>query len=223
MATISVSSITENSVTVYLDSLDTSWANGTRSVYWYLRADSIPTANNWTQLKQASLSNGVSSGGTATFSNLSANKKYGIYCTIYHNDTRLAEVSRYVYTLLKWNWNASNGSASKALTEAANDALLYKQATKNFSHLVWNDLVDKVNNLRKVKGLTWRDTYAAYEDTKMYSTPYILTAVKFNSLIYNVNDIRHTGMFPMFSSGEEVKSDYFYDTVQSINEAIDLL
>ena len=91
MAGISVQSKTASSVTLYVSGLDTSWANGTRTVKWYLTESGlIPTESAYDYTKSTTLADGVSSGGGVTFSGLEANHKYGILCTIYHGSTLLA-------------------------------------------------------------------------------------------------------------------------------------
>lgn len=122
----------------------------------------------------------------------------------------------------KWSWTSSNGSASATETSAAYNAVLYKQITTNFSHKVWNDLVDKVNAILVAKGLSWDTYYATLSSTKVNSTPYELTAVKFNSLRNNL-DFAYTTGISKVNSGDDVLGSYFITLAQSINNAIDNL
>lgn len=100
MAYISVEYKTSTSVTLILRGLDTSWTLGTRTVNWYLGSANggIPTSSAYYKSQSTTLSNGVSEGGTVTFNGLSASTEYGIYCEVYHNSTRLANLQGYVTT-----------------------------------------------------------------------------------------------------------------------------
>ena len=122
----------------------------------------------------------------------------------------------------KWSWTTSNGSASATETSAAYSAVLYKQITTNFSHKVWNDLVDKVNAILVAKGLSWDTYYATLSSTKMNSAPYELTAVKFNSLRNNLKFVYDSGISKV-DQGDDVLGSYFITLAQSINNAIDNL
>lgn len=89
----------------------------------------------------------------------------------------------------KWDWYSSNGTASVEQTKSA-----YKAITKvsgytvnNFSHKVWNDMVEKVHEIRCAKNMNdWDDNYATKEKTKMTASKQTLTAVMFNSLRNNL-------------------------------------
>ena len=99
MASISVQSKTSSSVTLYVSGLDTSWSNGERTANWYLTYSGlIPTESAYDYKKSTTIADGVSSGGTVTFTGLEANHKYGILCTIYHGSTLLAELNGVVTT-----------------------------------------------------------------------------------------------------------------------------
>lgn len=135
-------------------------------------------------------------------------------------------------TVDKWSWSSSNGSASATQTSNAYNAVTNKKATTNFSHLVWNDMVDKVNEVIKAysSGKTWDSTYASYANTKMSSTPYYLTAVKFNSLRNNIEIVGNTYLnigyktgIGKVETGDYVKGSYFTTLADYINDCIDNL
>lgn len=135
-------------------------------------------------------------------------------------------------TVDKWSWSTSNGSATATQTSNAYDAVKNKKATTNFSHLVWNDMVDKVNEVIKAysSGKTWDSTYATYANTKMSSTPYYLTAVKFNSLRNNIEIVGNTYLnigyktgIEKVEAGDYVKGSYFITLADYINDCIDNL
>lgn len=90
-----------------------------------------------------------------------------------------------------WDWSYSNGSASVYETEQAFYAVYEKTYVRDFSHLVWNDLVNKVMYILNYLGYVWNDYYGTYEETLMLISPYRLTADKFNALLINV-DVLHS-------------------------------
>lgn len=134
-------------------------------------------------------------------------------------------------TIEKWDWNASNGSANATLTSNAYDAAVNKKATTNFSHLVWNDMVDKVNDVIKAysSDVDWDSSYATCNDTKTNSEPYYLTAVIFNSIRNNIEIIGsylNLGYYTdigKVDSGNYVDGDYFLILAEYINDCIDNL
>lgn len=125
-------------------------------------------------------------------------------------------------TVAKWSWSASNGSASTQQTSDAHSAILNREDTRNFSHRVWNDLVDKVKEILEEKGLSWDTYYATHSGTKMTSEPYELTADKFNSLRNNLDFAYVTGISKV-NSGDAVLGSYFTTLALCINSAIDTL
>lgn len=226
MAGISIGTTTTDSVTLFLTSLDTSWENGTRTVYWYLGSANggIPTENAYYKTKTASLANGVSSGGQVTFTGLESDTEYGVYCAVYHGSTFLVGLQGWVSTdyesgggggaitsVAAWAWTISNGSATKEQTIAAYTATTNKTATTNFSYLVWNDMVDKCKEILDAINSSWDSRYASYTNTKMTSSDKVLTAKRFNSLRYNIGSHYSTGI------QEVAKGDIVYgDKVRSL-------
>ena len=140
-------------------------------------------------------------------------------------------------TISKWSWNASNGSASATETIAAHSAIVNKSATTNFSHLVWEDMVDKVWEIIKAKTNWWDENYASLSDTKYLPQnsdgKYELTAVAFNSLRNNIELIgnrsdvlgRKTGIGVVYAKDTDfpVKAGYFTTLTDYINDCIDNL
>ena len=145
-------------------------------------------------------------------------------------------------TIAKWSWTSSNGSASKEETVDAYNAVKNQQPTKNFSHDVWNDMVDKVKKLTERNPGYWLDTpYGNYNDTRMNAEPYYLTADKFNSLRNNLENVglkleldgipeatdadnASEGTIPQpVESGNYVFGHYFLTLAQYINACIDKL
>lgn len=126
------------------------------------------------------------------------------------------------YTVVKWSWSASNGSASASQTSAAYSAVVNKTAVTNFSYLVWNDLVDKVKKILDATGDSWDSSYATYANTKMTSSDKTLTATKFNSLRYNIGSHYSTGIYDV-APNDDVLGSYFITLASCINSWIDTL
>ena len=121
-----------------------------------------------------------------------------------------------------WNWNASNGDASAALTKAAKYAVDHKGSLSDFSYKVWNDMCKKVLDIENAAGLQWNPKYAEYLDTKMSSTDKVLTADRFNSLRYNIGRRYSTGIDEV-KSGWPVLGSYFVTLTDCMNAWINEL
>lgn len=224
MAGISIGTPTTTSVTVYLSSLDTEWEEGIRTAYWYLGSPNggIPTENAYYKAKTASIANKASSGGQVTFTGLEPDTDYYVLCVVYHGSKWLNEFTGQVWTdsegsgggggaigsVATWSWNASNGIATTSQTLAAYSAVTELTSVKNFSYLVWNDMVNKVKEILDATGNSWDSFYANYENTKMTSSDKTLTAKRFNSLRYNIGSHYSTGIEEV-KKGDTVLGSYF--------------
>ena len=82
MASIGFDNVTENSITVGVTDLDTGWRNGTRTVYWYMKAGSSASSSSYDKRSTATLRDGASNGAWVTFSNLEPDTRYAFYCEI---------------------------------------------------------------------------------------------------------------------------------------------
>lgn len=118
-----------------------------------------------------------------------------------------------------WNWYGSNGSASSSQTSAAHAAVYSKGYTRNFSYLVWNDLVDKIYEALQVAGYSWNNRFATYDNTRMRSWDHIMTAARFNSARYNVGLHISTGL-PTLYPGNPVVGSYFTTLTDALNTFI---
>ena len=121
-----------------------------------------------------------------------------------------------------WDWNASNGDASAALTKAAKYAVDHKGSLSDFSYKVGNDMCKKVLDIENAAGLKWNPKYAEYLDTKMSSTDKVLTADRFNSLRYNIGRSYSTGIDEV-NSGWPVLGSYFVTLTDCMNAWINEL
>lgn len=114
-----------------------------------------------------------------------------------------------------WSWTASTPRRN------AQTALENKGAVSNFSYTVWNELCEKVLEIRQALGKSWSSYYLTFAKTKMSSTDKTLTAARYNSLRYNVGELYSTGISEV-SSGDKVKGQtHFLDLTDTINEWID--
>ena len=121
-----------------------------------------------------------------------------------------------------WSWTSSNGSASSTQTRNAYTAVTSHGYTEDFSYLVWNDLVDKVQEILDAEGEGWSTMYASYSATRMTSSSKTLTATRFNALRQNIGAHVATGINEV-SRGDRVYGDYFITLTDCINEWIDQL
>ena len=104
------------------------------------------------------------------------------------------EIWKYYYRKLLWDWNSQNVSASAENTQKAYLAVTQKKRADEFHHTVWNDLCTVTNNVLSNKSLRWNSKYATLDATKMSSNDKTLTAVRFNSLRLNIDQIANTGI-----------------------------
>ena len=160
-------------------------------------------------------------------------KKYTLYKVVYSGITLSATSSitcpsssftlyyYFYYTGIdKWSWTSSNGSATDEETQAAYYAIMNKGLTSKFSHLVWNDMVNKVKAVLDRIGNPWNATYATYADTLMSDSDTVLTATRFNSLRHVIGIYYSTGISEV-AKGDPVLGSYFIILAKSLNGWID--
>lgn len=215
MAYISVLSTTESSIRVQMRGLDTTYERADRVCTWYL---------NGQRNGISTLGGKISSGGTYTFSGLKAGTTYNISVSITAPGwTRVVELDTTAETdspsIEPWSWSRSNGNASASQTSAAYSAVRNNGSLSSFSHLVWNDMVDKVREILDAKGLAWSNNFASYSATKMSYGDKVLTAARFNSLRYNIGLHYSTGINTV-RTGDTVYGWYFTTLANCINNWI---
>lgn len=212
MAYIGVTSTTTSSIKVKLYGLDTNYAKSDRVCTWYLDGKKKGTST---------LGANVSSGGAFTFSGLDSGTEYDIFVEITAPGwTIVVELETTAETdavsVEPWSWSSSNGSASASQTKKAYSAVSNKGSLGDFSYLVWNDMVDKVQEILDANGDTWNTKYASYSATKMSSGDKTLTAKRFNSLRYNIG-LRYSTGITEVSRGDRVYGSYFITLANCIN------
>lgn len=218
MAYISVTGTTENSISVRMNGLDTGYGRADRVCRWYLDGSYKGTS---------SLGANISSGGAYTFRSLKSGTRYEISVEItapgWTNTVNLSTTaSTSAPKVSKWSWSSSNGSASASQTSRAYSAVRDKGETGDFSYLVWNDLVDKVNELVEASGGSWRGT--SLSATKMSYSDKKITATRFNSLRDNMARYHSfSSWIPSVSKGNIVYGSYFINIVSEINSWVDEL
>ena len=124
----------------------------------------------------------------------------------------------------RWSWTRSNGSATNLQTQRAYDVLMGDTTADNFAHEVWNDLVDKVAEMRSAKGYTWDragGTYPSASGCKMYAGDR-LTADAYNGVRYNIGSVESTGFYDQ-SPGDQITGYKIYHLTEVLNIIIDNL
>ena len=134
-----------------------------------------------------------------------------------------------------WKWTDANyystlgvyADATQTIT--AYNALIKRQSTRNFSHKVWNDMCQRVEEILEYTGRSWDSTYGSYLSTIMGSSDTNeLTAKRFNAIRNNL-DFVYIECFgskmgiAKVSPGEDVLGSYFIRLAESINECFDKL
>lgn len=122
----------------------------------------------------------------------------------------------------RWSWTRSNGSATNLQTQRAYDVLMGDITADNFAHEVWNDLVDKVAEMRSAKGYTWDragGTYPSANGCKMYAGDR-LTADAYNGVRYNIGSVESTGIYDQ-SPGDQITGYKIYHLTEVLNIIID--
>lgn len=144
--------------------------------------------------------------------------------------------------IVSWSWTESNGSNANAReTENAYIAVTSQGYTTNFSHNVWNDMVDKVDTIRSKAGIGWDTYYGTVSEAKSFANSngeFELTAKMFNSLRNNLElagikigleqitdatdaDKAASGTIPHpVASGNKVFGHYFTTLTDYMNDCI---
>lgn len=121
-----------------------------------------------------------------------------------------------------WSWTSSNGQATSAETRTAYDVLYGNVPANEFSHYVWNDLVDKVAEMRDGMGYTWDragGTYPSASGCKLYAGD-TLSASAYNGVRYNIGSVMGTGITDR-SPGDRIYGYLIYDLTTTLNDIID--
>lgn len=132
------------------------------------------------------------------------------------------------YTL--WSWTSSNGTATAAQTQMAKRILDGDlellvdgpSSTNGFSHLVWNDFVDKVMEMRRLKdGLgQWHvdgGKLLDYEECKVQAGD-TLSAHIYNSVKTQIGSIRATNILDVEANEDPITSHSILHLATVLNQ-----
>lgn len=125
-----------------------------------------------------------------------------------------------------WTWYYSNGSATDVETRDSYEALKTGTPTTDFSYKVWNDIVSKVSAILDYQDDGWDRTYATLTNTKMSTSDKKLTAVRYNSVVKNIDwFIKNTGHsngtgIPFVDPGDVVFCSHITQLTDEINRWI---
>lgn len=205
-----------SALTAMVVGLDNNYQFSDRKCAWYVNDVLRATVN---------LGANVTSGGTATLFAMNGATPYKIRCVI-TADSWSYSVS---LNVVQWSWVMSNGLSTANQTQAAYTALTNKGLTSDMSYLVWNDMVNKVNDmisgLPAYSGLSWMSTYASYNNTLMSTSNKSITAVRYNSLVCNINAMINALGFggtnlSYVKTGDSVLGSYFVTLATRINQCM---
>lgn len=123
-----------------------------------------------------------------------------------------------------WSWTASNGSATAAQTRNAYSILQGDLPADGFSHNVWNDLVDKAEEVRTARGYYWDTANGKYLPAASckVSAGDALSAKIYNAVRYNLGSIVAVG-FADVSPSDELTGYHITRLADVINLIIDTL
>ncbi len=130
-----------------------------------------------------------------------------------------------------WFWSQSNGDASADETAQAYDAADEQDLCQYFGYQVWDDLVNKVAEMRRLTGQSWLTTYGSLADTLMGERYASLTARRFNALVANINYpywdwwystaiLGYLGRLVVQSSNDDVYGAYMLELAERINNMV---
>ena len=131
----------------------------------------------------------------------------------------------------KWRWDIGNINATAAQTQAAYNAITAPSGTaptRNFSVIVWNDIVDKIIEQRTYLGDTeWSAAAPATKGQTWMIPGEQMTAKIFNSAVVNMPPIHPWGWEATLGrkeirKGDVCYGDYFLYLVNGLNHWIDL-
>lgn len=132
-----------------------------------------------------------------------------------------------------WSWYGSNGDADEDETFDSYNALKEGTPTINFLYKVWNDIVSKVSTILDYQGVGWDGTYASFRNTKMSSSNNYLTAVRYNSVVHNIDRfVRKIGdvygenyysNLPFYNPEDPVMPQYITNLTNEINYWLEAL
>ena len=118
-------------------------------------------------------------------------------------------------------WAAPHGAATAAETRAAYAVLQGTSTADGFSHLVWNDLVDKVEEMRAAVGGVWDTVGGAYLTAAACKADAgdTIRAAAYNSVKVNIGNIQSTGIQDV-SPGDEITGYHIIHLTDVLNSIL---
>lgn len=80
-----------------------------------------------------------------------------------------------------WDWQADEDR------QTGYNALISNGPVTDFSHYTWNELVEWLDAKLMFAGLDWVDSFGSVEETKVSTENPVLTAKRFNAMVYNID------------------------------------
>lgn len=120
-----------------------------------------------------------------------------------------------------WTWTGSNGQATATQTRNAYSILQGTRLPNDFSHYVWNDLVDKISETRRAKGYSWTTDggrLLSEDACKVYAGD-TMSALQYNSIKTNIGSLLSTGI-PDVSAGDKITGYMIVHLTDVLNQII---
>jgi len=121
----------------------------------------------------------------------------------------------------QFSWEATTGNATAEQLQKAYAALNNKGRTEEFSHKVWNDIVDLLNQALTKSGHTWDSKYGTLKATKITVKHANFKASQFNAVAYNIQKLINTNWKWNFDTSKlgYIGRDRFYGKSEKGNNA----
>lgn len=124
-----------------------------------------------------------------------------------------------------WDWSATTARSRyrdilKGTTIAAETDGKGNVTEVYLSYSVWNEMCEKVYEMREYRDWSWDSTYLSYSATRMTSSDKAMSAKRLNSLLVNVDGIVDTGL-SVVSRGGTVKGRHQIVIMEKCNQAIE--
>ena len=121
------------------------------------------------------------------------------------------------------SWNAQRGEATSTQLSSAETAVRNGGETRNFHHVVWNDMIKWVHDASRVRKAPYKDGWPAA--AKMTSSDRVLTAARWHNFaqLYNtlIPYLVSSGTdLTYYASGAPVLGRYFTEAVDNLNSYI---
>lgn len=201
MAYIVVSNVTDSTISVYLDGLDSSYSLYDRIAHWYIGLTPATVYNDGNVILPAF----VTSGGNNQFNGLLSSTSYYIDCQVETNTGIVNIPGIYVTT------------SAPGPSPGQRPSYFYwtyaKQSGQPFNLTAseWNGLTANVNAVRNYKG------YLSYPFTTAY-TGNTFTAAMYNQVVNAIQGILGYGTnLSIVNSGETIYAYQMNDLVSAIN------